>query len=449
MKRRPFRRSLLRLQRSTGRISDAFRHFFHLQAASGIALIAAAVVALIWANSPWTDSYYALWHASLSLRFASFGIAETLHFGINEALMTVFFLVVGMEIRREIHNGALSNLRQAALPIAAALGGVAVPAAIYLTMNHGPIVRDGWAVPMATDIAFAVGVLALLGRSVPGSVRVFLLALAIIDDIIAVLVIALFYSDGISYVGFLIGAVGILMVLAFQAAGVASAFVYVIPGAILWWGLLQAGVHPTLAGVILGLMTPVRPLRARAHTVAIATRAVDDLRSEVRISDQSLQQLKHVHRELLPPVVRVQEALHPWVAFGVMPLFALANAGVSLSGFEADAQSTTVLLGVAVGLVVGKPLGIAGATWLAVRFGGCQLPVGMNWVWVWLIGLLAGIGFTMAVFIATLGLEDPALLSAAKMGILLASLIAAIGGLGWGMHLQRRQRAEMGMVAPA
>lgn len=441
------RQTLPRAQRIADRAFSAISHFLHIEAVSGIVLLLAAAIALIWANSPAAASYHALWHAQLSIGLGSYVLSQSLHFWINDALMTVFFLVVGMEIRREIHEGALSSVRLAALPLAAALGGVVVPALIYIALNGGALQRQGWAVPTATDIAFAVGVLALLGRSIPGSVRVFLLALAIIDDIVAVLIIAVFYSGGLDYSGLLVGGVGLLMVMGMRAIGVGSAYAYLLPGAILWLGLLKTGAHPTLAGVMLGLMTPVLPARRRDLPLDAATHAVKALCAEAAAPTAGgvsvpLKQLRQAQRDLLPPVTRVQMALHPWVAYGVMPLFALANAGVTLDGVDLAVDgSQGVMLGALVALVLGKPLGVVAASWLAVRLGWCRLPPGVTWPGVVLIGLLAGIGFTMSIFIASLAFANPNLLSAAKLGVLLASLVAAILGLAWGGVYLRRQRS--------
>jgi NhaA family Na+:H+ antiporter len=369
-----------------------------------------------------------------------------LHFWINDALMTVFFLVVGMELRRETYEGALSKLEQAMLPVIAAAGGVIVPALIYLFLNADPLRSRGWAVPTATDIAFAVGVLALLGRSVPLNVRVFLLALAIIDDVIAVLIIAFFYSGGLQPVGFIVASLGIFMVLGLQRIGIGSAFAYILPGVIVWIGFLMTGAHPTLAGVVLGFMTPVQSISLREHPLEVVSRVVGELQSSDAVAtkdthrlDRPLRQLRVAHREILPPVVRVQAKLHPWVSYGVVPLFALANAGVSLTGLDlGGGGSQLVMLGVGLALVAGKPIGVVGSTWLAVRLGWCKLAPGLSWGGVVLIGLLAGIGFTMSIFIAMLAFTDERLLNAAKLGVLLGSLVAAILGLGWGSAFLRR-----------
>ncbi|WP_428675422.1 Na+/H+ antiporter NhaA [Reyranella sp.] len=434
------RRKVPAPQAATERALETLQRFLHIEAVSGLVLLAAAAVALVWANSPLADGYHDLWHLPVSLGIGSFAYSQSLHFWINDGLMTVFFLVVGMEIRREIHEGALSEAKQALLPVAAAAGGVIAPALIYLALNADPTRAQGWAVPTATDIAFAVGMLALLGRTIPADLRVFLLALAIIDDVIAVLIIAFFYSGGLDLAGFPIAGLGILMVLAMQRIGVGTALLYVVPGALIWGGVLMTGAHPTLAGVVLGLMTPVRSRPMREDPVEVVSRVASELRDNDAVAAKDerslarpLHQLSLAQREILPPVVRVQAALHPWVAYVIMPLFALANAGVSLGGVDFAAyEPMRVLLGIALALVVGKPLGIVVVTWLMVRLRLGRLPDGVSWGGIFLIGLLAGIGFTMSIFIAMLGYADESLLSAAKLGVLAGSLTAAVLGLGWG-----------------
>jgi len=441
----PLPRSQVFAERAFGTLE----RFLHIEAVSGIALLLAAAAALIWANSAAADGYHHFWHTPISIGFGTQVFSQSLHFWINDALMTVFFLVVGMEIRREMYEGSLASLRQAALPLVAALGGVVAPALIYLTMNTGPELQRGWAIPTATDIAFAVGVLALLGKAIPANIRIFLLALAIIDDIVAVLIIAIFYSGGLDLSGLAIAAIGILLVLALQRLGIGSAYAYVVPGAVLWMGLLQTGAHPSLAGVVLGLMTPVVPMRRREQPLALLTRTANELSVRVANADAApghlvppLKQLRFAQREMLAPVTRVQIALHPWVAYGVMPLFALANAGVTLGGVDLSlGASQGVMVGVAMALVVGKPVGVLAASWMAVKLGICRLPPGADWPGVLLVGLLAGIGFTMSIFIAMLAFNDPLLLGAAKMGVLLASVTAGALGLCWGViYTRRRQR---------
>ncbi|MBX3664824.1 MAG: Na+/H+ antiporter NhaA [Burkholderiales bacterium] len=450
MNRQSSRQTLSRAQLLAERAFSAFERFLHIQSVSGIVLLIATAVALVWANSPAAGSYHALLHMPLSFGIGDRVVSQSLHFWINEALMTVFFLVVGMEIRREIHEGALASIKLAALPLAAALGGVTVPALIYLALNGDPAQSRGWAVPTATDIAFAVGILSLLGRSIPGNVRILLLALAIIDDVVAVLIIAFFYSGGLDFSGLLVAGTGVLMVLGLQSIGIGSAYAYVIPGAVLWMGLLQTGAHPALAGVVLGMMTPVLPGRGRERPLDAATRALDDILAraaapapEAGALMEPIKRLRRAQRELLAPVTRVQMALHPWVAFGIMPLFALANAGVSLDGVDLDVDgSRSVMLGVLVALVFGKPLGVITASWLMVRLGWCRLPPGVTWSGVCLVGLLAGIGFTMSIFVATLAFSNENLLGAAKLGVLLGSLVSAIIGLAWGRFYIGRLRSK-------
>lgn len=431
--------------RLTQSISNQISRFVHVEAVGGIVLILAAVVALIWANSFYAQGYYDFWNQTIGFQLGDFAMSNSLHFWVNDALMTLFFLVVGMEIRREMHEGALSDLRRASLPLVAAAGGVLVPALFYLFLNTDPALSVGWAVPTATDIAFAVGVLALLGKSIPSNIRILLLAVAIIDDIVAVLIIAFFYSGGLDYSGFWYVLLGILMVIAWQRLGFSSAYTYIIPGAILWYGVLKTGAHPTLAGVILGLMTPVYARAMLEDPLQQVERNMHKIREQSQSPDtdevlllQSIENIRGAQREMLPPVARVQMQLHPWVAFIVMPVFALANAGVSLTGMDVSSGGAqTVMLGVVLALVVGKPLGIFILCRLAVLFKVCELPEGVTWSGVLLIGLLAGIGFTMSIFIGTLAFNDQALLGAAKLGVLTASLSAAVLGLVWGVFYIR------------
>jgi Na+:H+ antiporter, NhaA family len=433
------------------RIFATLERFLHIEALSGVVLLVAAALALMWANSPFAAGYEHVWHTPIGISVGTATVSHSLHFWINDGLMTVFFLVVGMEIRREIHEGALSSVSLASLPLVGALGGVAVPAMLYLGVSSDPELRHGWAIPTATDIAFAVGVLALLGRSIPGSLRIFLLALAIIDDIAAVLIIAVFYSGGLDYMGFVLAGAGVAVVIGFQAIGIASAFSYVFPGILIWCGLLMSGAHPTLAGVVLGLMTPVVLRSRREPPVEVATRALSEFgeRSHAPVPDlydlvSPVRRLEEAQRDLLPPVVRVQAALHPWVAFGIMPLFALANAGVALDGVDVGGQSLSVLAGVMVALVLGKPVGILLGSWLAVKSGLSRLPPGVTWLGLLVVGALAGIGFTMSIFIALLAFDDANLLGAAKLGILLASLVAAVIGLSLGrVYILQQRRFAM------
>lgn len=435
------------VQRVTQKTLNAIERFLHIEAASGIVLLLAAAVALIWANSPASSSYEYLWHLPITVTIDKFTFSQSLHFMINDGLMTIFFLVVGMEIRREINDGALASFQQAALPMGAALGGVIAPALFYLTLSRSNEISQGWAIPTATDIAFAVGVLALLGKSIPASARIFLLTLAIIDDIAAVLIIALFYSGGLAPAGFIIAIVGILMVFAFQRMGFGSAYIYILPGAVIWIGFLMAGAHPTLAGVVLGLMTPAVPVRGHVRAADMAANAIGEF-GDIASNDnpnadellQPVKKLKYAQRELLPPVIRVQDALHPWVAFGIMPVFALANAGVDIGNINLHAgNSLNVLTCVALALFFGKPVGVIVSSWLLICLGWCRFADGLTWSWLFLISCLTGIGFTMSIFIANLAFADAGTLGAAKLGVLIGSAGAGILGLSVGVLLIRAQ----------
>ena len=391
--------------------------FISVEAVSGLVLLAATAIALACANSPLSHAYESLWQRRLSFG-VPFLAAYDLRFWVNDGLMTIFFLLVGLEIRREIHDGTLSDPRIATLPIIAAAGGVLVPTLSYLLvwylLGSAPLARRGWAIPTATDIAFAVGVLSLIGR-VPPALRVLLLTLAIADDVAAILIIALCYSGGMVAGQFLLIAAGVALVLLLQALSVQSALAYALPGAVVWIGMLRAGVHPTLTGVLLGLLTPVTAVFGRRPHQRPAARAgpsTADRLDAPRAAD--------------PPVVRVEAMLHPYVAFGIMPLFAFANAGVSLKGLELGAGAPLAVgAGIVVGLVLGKPMGIMLAAFAAVRLKIAELPAGVRWRQLLLLGILGGIGFTMSVFIANLAFEDRRLLAAAKFAVLVGSALAA------------------------
>jgi NhaA family Na+:H+ antiporter len=416
--------------------------FLAVEASSGLLLLFAAAIALAWANSPWSGSYAALWHTPIGLRLGPWSFERDLHFWINDGLMTIFFFVVGLEIRREIHRGELSELRRAALPLAAALGGMLVPAAIYAALNHGGPAASGWGIPMATDIAFAVGVLALLGSRVPGALRILLLALAVIDDVGAILVIAVFYSTGFEPSGLGVAGLGVAGILALRAAGVRPPALYVAPGLVVWAGIYASGVHPTLAGVVVGLLTPVQ---AWLGTDGFADRAEEELRALRGDAPDDghallghLDSLDSARREAVSPVERLQHALHGWVAFGIMPLFALADAGVPLGSASLSGAGLAVFLGVALGLAVGKPVGVLVLAWLATRAGLASAPREMSWTRVSVVGLTAGIGFTMALFIAQLALPPGPLLETAKLAILCGSAAAALAGYVVGARVLTR-----------
>jgi NhaA family Na+:H+ antiporter len=416
------------------RLISPVERFLQVEAASGILLLIAAAVALLWANSPWRGSYQALWHTPLGFRVGPLAFERDLHFWINDGLMVIFFFVVGLEIRREIHAGELSELRRAALPVFAALGGMIAPALIFLAFNGGGPAARGWGVPMATDIAFAVGVLALLGKRVRPALRVLLLALAVIDDLGAIIVIALFYSAGISLAGLAVTGGGLGLLLLMQKLGVRAPLAYLAPALVIWAGAYVTGVHPTLAGVVIGLLTPVRAWLGRQEFVdhATATAAAVQAAAPDPSGGQLLSQfagLDLARREAVSPVERLQHALHGWVAFVIMPVFALANAGVSLGEAPLAGDGARVLLGVALGLVLGKPVGIVALSWLAVRLRLAALPAGVRWLEVLVVGLVGGIGFTMALFIASLAFPPGPLNEVAKLGILCASATAGVAGL--------------------
>jgi NhaA family Na+:H+ antiporter len=429
---------MLRIARLAGR---PLERFLRIEAASGILLMVAAAVALIWANSSWAESYVHLWHTPIGLRIGTFTFERSLEWVVNDGLMVIFFFVVGMEIRREIHHGELSEWRRAALPAAAALGGMLAPAALYLVVAGAPSTRSGWGVPMATDIAFAVGILTLLGKRVPAALRVLLLALAVIDDLGAIVVIAIFYSSGIALSGLLVAALGFGGVFAMQRLGVRAKLAYVVPSVVAWAGIYAAGIHPTIAGVIVGLVTPVRAWLGPDGFMAGVRHELEHLAQVTpgALSSHELAEtLRHVdvaRREAMSPAESLIETLHPWVAFGIMPVFALANAGVAISGGALDAASWSVATAVAVGLIVGKPVGILLASWLTLRLRIGTLPAGMTLRHIVVLGVVAGVGFTMALFIAQLAFADPSLLAAAKLGVLAASAGAAVLGLVLGRLL--------------
>lgn len=424
------------LQKITESFFSFCKRLRGIEAISGVVLLVFACLAMYWANSQYAESYQSFLHTKISLSIAGWVLSADMHFIINDILMTIFFLVVGLEVRREIHDGALADLRVAFLPIMAAFGGVIVPALVYW-MISSPEIYQGWATPTATDIAFAVGVLALLGKSVPSSVRIFLLTLAIIDDIVAVLIIALFYSDGLNIFGLNYFIAGVAIIILLQKMGVFSLTPYILPSILIWYGLLKIGVHPSLAGVLIGLMTPVF---SRPHHITHLQQLENTLNEYKSANTSDLQQcvykLQNAQRELIAPVERVNYIFSPWVAFLIMPLFALANAGVNISEVDLSMLGTiNAMVAIAVALVIGKPVGIFLTTWFFIYTGLGRLPTGFNYRWLFLISCLAGIGFTMSIFIANLAFTDTVLLASAKIGILIGSSIAAILGLALGLWI--------------
>jgi NhaA family Na+:H+ antiporter len=422
------------------RVAQAMRRpierFLHIEAASGILLIIAAATALIWANSPWAHSYEALWHTPFRIGIGDWTMERSLHFWINDLLMAVFFLVAGLEIKREMAHGALSDIKRAALPIAAAIGGMLVPATIYASLNVTGPGAHGWGVPMATDIAFAVGVLMLLGRRVPPALRVLLLAFAVIDDLGAILVIAVFYSSGLAVDGLMVALGGVFVMWLFGRMGVRPGVSLILPFLLIWGGLYRAGIHPTIAGVIMGLMTPAQAWYGPTGFLRTAQKALLKFEQRAEAGDtgaallEPLEEIGFASREAVAPVVRLEHQLHSWVAYGIMPLFALANAGVAVGGIEfSEPGALAVASGVALGLLVGKPVGVLVFSWVAVRLRLCVLPQGVSWSGMLIVGVAGAIGFTMAIFIAELAFGDPDLLAVAKLGVLAATAVAAIVAL--------------------
>lgn len=406
------------------RFAQPVQRFLHVESAGGIVLLAATVAALMWANSPWRSSYESFWHTELTLSLGDRQLTEDLRHWVNDGLMALFFFVVGLEIKQELVTGQLAKARDAALPAFAALGGMVVPAAIYAALNRGDA-TSGWGIPMATDIAFAVGVLALLGSRVPSTLKVLLLALAIVDDIGAIAVIALFYSDGIDLGWGALAVAGIAIIVILAKVRVWFIPVYGMVGSAVWLATLLSGVHATIAGVLLGLLSPARPLLGNDQAAAIA----DELSEDRDVTVGEVRVMAFRLRESVSVAERLQDVLHPWTSYVIVPIFALANAGISLSADSLrDAVSSPVTIGVVLGLVVGKAVGITGAVAIATRLGIARLPEGIRLAQVAGIAALAGIGYTVALFISSLAFDDAALEAQAKIGVLAASVLAAVIG---------------------
>jgi NhaA family Na+:H+ antiporter len=378
-------------------VTNIIRQFLRQEAAGGIILIFAALVALIMANTPLHGLYQSFLDLPVMVKVSSLEIAKPLLLWINDGLMTIFFLVVGLEVKRELMQGSLAGRDKAVFPAIAALGGMLAPALIYLLFNGADeVTRQGWAIPAATDIAFALGVMALLGNRVPTSLKVFLLALAIIDDLGVIIIIALFYTHQVSMLALGVAAAAIVVLAVMNWRGVGTTSLYMIVGLVLWVAILKSGVHATLAGVIVGFMIPLNA------------------------------------KDEPSPSETLEHELHPWVAFLILPLFAFANAGVPLQGVSLSGLTSFLPLGIAAGLFIGKPLGIFAFSWLAVKLGIARLPVGIGFKQVFAVAVLCGIGFTMSIFIASLAFSDAdaALITYSKLGILLGSTAAALVGYG-------------------
>jgi NhaA family Na+:H+ antiporter len=429
------------------RLLRPIQAFTKLEAAGGLLLIACTIIALGWANSPWAASYFHLWHINVTFGFGSAQLSEELHFWINDGLMAVFFLLVGLEIKREALVGELASFRKAALPIAAALGGLLVPAGVYTLLNHNGPGAAGWGIAMATDIAFALGVLALLGDRVPASLKVFLAALAIADDIGAVLVIAFFYTAHISWISLAVAGAFFVALIAMNRIGVRHPLIYAVLGVGLWLAFLQSGIHATVAGVLLALTIPARQRIDVPAFLARSENALDEIRraedagevvEAIAAKGHAIERLVSDCEQVESPMLRFEHALVPWSKHVIMPIFALSNAGVALGSGVASAVVHPISLGIICGLMFGKPIGIVTLSCLSTRSGVASLPTGVSWRQILGVGMLGGIGFTMSLFVANLAFDATETLEIAKVGILAASLISGIGGA---IILTRKARA--------
>jgi len=419
------------------RLVRPVQRFLRTESAGGIVLLINAVIALILANSPLSGYYHDVLHHHVIVDLGFYEVDGDLHFWINDAAMVIFFFVVGMEIKREMVLGELASLRRVVVPAAAALGGMIAPMLIFLAIVNGADAREGWAIPMATDIAFAVGVIVLLGSRIPTGLTVLLLAMAIVDDLGAIAVIAVFYTDTIDLNALAIVAGLLALVYLLNRVGMWYVPVYFIIGGFAWLAMLQSGIHATIVGVLLGLMTPWRSWHRPEEFPDIAAPVLDQLRPhadesvahldrEERVD--ALLQIAEIGRQAVSPLDRLERALQPPVAFVIVPFFALANAGVELSvDTLGDVFTSSLTWGVALGLLLGKPIGVTLGIWIAVRLG-ARLPLGVTWTGVMGMSLLGGIGFTVALFVTELSFETEILLTDAKMGILMASAIAGVVG---------------------
>ncbi len=408
---------------------DPIKRFMHVESASGIVLLVATITALVLANSDLSDRYISFWNTTIGFKIGDFEMLHSLKHWINDFLMAIFFFVIGLEVKREIVMGELQDLKSAALPVFAAIGGMAVPAGLYFILLAGEPGARGWGIPMATDIAFVVGTLAVLGKRIPGKLRIFLLSLAIVDDIGAILVIAIGYTAQLDYLALFFGILSIGVFVLFQKIGIRNAAVYTFVALMIWFGFHESGVHATIAGVIVGILIPAKSWVSERRLSVMMQTTMGILRGEGWRSSKErykiLRMTERVARKSVSSLERFENDLHPWVGFLIMPLFALANAGVTINF---SGLTSAVAFAVIVGLFVGKPLGIVLFSWLAVRFKMAALPEGITWGVVLGGGFLAGIGFTMALFIAGLALNG-SMLDDAKLGILVGSLISAIFGV--------------------
>lgn len=408
--------------------------FIYSETISGSLLVVCAIVALAWANSPWSQSYFALRDTPVSFQIGDVAFALDLQHWINNGLMAIFFFVVALEIKRELALGDLSDTRKAALPVVAAVGGMILPAGLYLALNFGGKGATGWGIPMATDIAFAVAILALLGGRVPSQLRIFLLTFAIVDDVGSILVIAIYYTAHFSLPAMVLAIAVLGLILAMRWLGFRSTLAYLLPAIVFWAAMLKSGVHATIAGVILGAITPAKSAGPQSTFVDAVSESLPDVRDSLDREDSErhevmLGRIEELVRQTESPLHRLERMVHPWTAYLVLPLFALVNAGVAFSAeFIRQAFTSAVTLGVVLGLVVGKVVGVTGFALLAVRLGWATLPAGVGWRHITGAGFIGGVGFTVSLFITGLAFSETVLIEEAKVGVLAASLVAALGG---------------------
>lgn len=411
--------------------------FIRMEYTGGIFLFISVLIAILWANSSFHDSYHHLWEIRFAVGFDSYMLSHPLHIWINDGLMAIFFFVIGLELKREFMEGELSSLKKASLPMMAAFGGMLVPALIYFFMNKGNAGEHGWGIPMATDIAFALALLSMAGKHIPVSVKVFLSALAVADDLGAVLVIAFFYTANLNFLPLGIAAILLLILIAGNRLGIRNVAFYLFIGIGVWIGFLLSGVHATIAGVLVAFTIPaVTRIDEKLYSSNLRQLSYD-FEQEVPNNgalitpgqQHTLEEVKLLTLAAETPLQKIEHALHPWVAFVIMPLFALANAGIMIGADFFTAIINPVSLGVMLGLIVGKFTGILFFSWLMVKTGLAQLPYQANWKHITGVALLAGVGFTMSLFISNLAFEVPELIEQAKYGILMASLIAGIAGI--------------------
>ncbi len=411
--------------RTIKRILSPFEQFVHSESTGGVTLIFASIIAFAWANSPWAPWYLDLREIKFGIGLGGWSLEKPLLLWVNDGLMAFFFYLVGLEIKREVLVGELSEPRDATLAVVAAVGGMAVPASIYAAINWGGDGISGWGVPMATDIAFALGMMALLGDRVPLALKVFLTALAIVDDLGAVLIIALFYTSEISVPSLLVAAGALVLAFLYGRLGGRNLKVLAFIGLVVWFFVLQSGVHATVAGVLVALATPIRRKISPKNLRSELRAGLDQ--GEFEEVEVKVANLERVLGDAQSPLHRLEHLMHPWVAFLILPIFALFNAGVALGGWAGVTGPVT--LGVLLGLLLGKPLGVLGFSWLATKTGIASLPDGVGWREMTGAGLLAGIGFTMSLFVGGLAFDGGGMLESAKLGILAASVISAILGL--------------------